>query len=97
MTAPHTPTPWEQHWDDYCCVVCGSETICETRNSDQAGEIVRCVNSHAALVEACERLVSDFELECECVGRAPDDMTEPPPCGLCVAREALRLAKGAQA
>ena len=48
------------------------------------------------LLEACRALVADIEQRepCWCLGRAPDDVTEPGPCEACQARAAIAAAKG---
>ena len=55
------------------------------------------------LLVACKRLVGALELieqdehitACQCLGRAPDDITDPEPCDYCAARAVIAKAKAA--
>lgn len=56
---------------------------------------------HDDLVTACKRLIEDLELieqdesitACQCLAKAPDDITAPLPCNYCAAKIAIAKAE----
>ena len=54
-----------------------------------------------ALLEACKELVADRDIlqqdegifACQCLAKAPDDITEPPLCCYCLSKEAIAQAQ----
>lgn len=73
--AKHTPTPWNYSensvnaWSDSCkdrgnifsCQLRTGTHIPENQNEINAGFIVRAVNSHEELLEACKRVLAMLE------------------------------------
>ncbi len=75
----HSPTPW--HTTDYWIADAIGRLI---KVEDECERIVRSVNAHAALVEACERFLKAYETR----------QAWPTAESVEAARAALALAKG---
>ena len=85
----------------YQIVDASGKWIENTTRKEEAAFICLVCNSHKDLLDACEGLVEDCELleqdesisACQCMAKAPDDITEPLPCNYCKAKAAISSAK----
>lgn len=75
--------------------------ICLAGTTEQRDLIIQALNSHEKLVEATKALVEDRNIlqqdegifACQCLAKAPDDITEPPLCCYCLGKQALEEAE----
>ncbi len=102
----HTELPW--HYTNQLIFqqdgICIAETFSrgfETPNPAANAEyIVRACNGYKDLLAACKGLSEELEgieedegiTACQCLGRTPDDITEPLPCNYCKAKAAIAEA-----
>ena len=78
-----------------------NQSICRIWCKADADYITQAINSRDALLDACKELVADRDIlqqdegifACQCLAKAPDDITEPPLCCYCLGKESIAQAE----